>query len=79
MTTGMITIIILLTNIKINMTNEQLAFQEVNKFEVWMRETIDSIYYKDDESMNEAYNRVFNNSLEIIIYENIKRQRSEPS
>lgn len=61
------------------MTNEQLAFQEVNKFEVWMRETIDSIYYKDDESMNEAYNRVFNNSLEIIIYENIKRQRSEPS
>jgi len=61
------------------MTNEQLAFQEVNKFEVWMRETIDSIYYKDDESMNEAYNRVFNNSLEIIVYENIKRQRSEPS
>lgn len=61
------------------MTNEQLAFQEVNKFEVWMRETIDSIYYKDDESMNEAYNRVFNNSLEIIVYENIKRERNEPS
>jgi hypothetical protein len=61
------------------MTNEQLAFQEVNKFEVWMRETIDSIYYKDDESMNEAYNRVFNNSLEIIIYENIKRERSKSS
>ena len=79
MTDGMITIIILLTNIKINMTNEQLAFQEVNKFEVWMRETIDSIYYKDDESMNEAYNRVFNNSLEIIIYENIKRERSKSS
>ena len=61
------------------MTNEQLAFQEVNKFEVWMRETIDSIYYKDDESMNEAYNRVFNNSLEIIVYENIKRERSKSS
>jgi hypothetical protein len=61
------------------MTNEQLAFQEVNKFEVWMRETIASIYYKDDESMNEAYNRVFNNSLEIIIYENIKRERSKSS
>jgi hypothetical protein len=61
------------------MTNEQLAFEEVNKFEIWMRETIDSIYYKDDERMDEAYNRVFNNSLEIIIYENTKRKREEPS
>jgi hypothetical protein len=61
------------------MTNEQLAFKEVNKFEVWMRETIDSIYYKDDERMDKAYDRVFNNSLEIIVYENIKRERNEPS
>lgn len=61
------------------MTNEQLAFEEVNKFEIWMRETIDSIYYKDDKRMDEAYNRVFNNSLEIIIYENTKRKREEPS
>ncbi len=37
------------------MTNEQLAFQEVNKFEVWMRETIDSIYYK----MNQNFPKPF--------------------
>jgi hypothetical protein len=76
---GMITIIILLTNIKINMKNEQLAFQEAKAFEVWMRDTIKSVHYADNKSMTEAYDRVFNNSLEIIVYENIKRQRSEPS
>lgn len=61
------------------MTNEQLAFQEVNKFEVWIRETVNSMYYTDDERMEEAYSRVFNNSLELIVYENIKRERNEPS
>jgi len=61
------------------MTEEQLAFQEVKAFEVWMRDTVNSIHYASNELMAEAYNRVFNNSLEIIVYENIKRQRSEPS
>jgi hypothetical protein len=61
------------------MTNEQLAFKEVSRFETWMRDTIDSIYIKDDESMSAAYDRVFNNSLEIIVYENTKRERNEPS
>ena len=75
----MIITIILLTNIKINMTNEQLAFQESKAFEVWMRDTIKSVHYANNELMASAYNRVFNNSLEIIIYENIKRQRSESS
>jgi hypothetical protein len=44
-----------------------------------MRDTIKSVHYADNKSMTEAYDRVFNNSLEIIVYENIKRQRSEPS
>ena len=76
---GMITIIILLTNIKINMTKEKLAFQEVKAFEVWMRDTVKSIHYANNELMVEAYDRVFNNNLETIIYENIERERSEPS
>ena len=61
------------------MTNEQLAFQETKAFEVWMRDTVRSIHYANNELMTEAYNRVFNNSLEIIVYENIKRERNEPS
>ncbi len=61
------------------MTNEQLAFQEAQAFEVWMRDTVRSIHYADNKSMTEAYDRVFNNSLEIIIYENIKRERSKSS
>jgi len=61
------------------MTNEQLAFQESKAFEIWMRDVVRSVHYANNELMAEAYNRVFNNSLEIIIYENIKRQRSEPS
>jgi hypothetical protein len=61
------------------MTNEQLAFQEAQAFEVWMRDTVRSIHYADNKSMAEAYDRVFNNSLEIIIYENIKRERSKSS
>ena len=75
----MITTTTLLTNIKINMKDEQLAFQEAKAFEVWMRDTVRSIHYADNKSMAEAYDRVFNNSLEIIVYENIKRERSEPS
>jgi hypothetical protein len=61
------------------MTNEQLAFQEAQAFEVWMRDTVRSIHYADNKSMAEAYDRVFNNSLEIIVYENIKRERSKSS
>lgn len=79
MTVGLITIMTLLTNININMKDEQLAFQEAKAFEVWMRDTIKSVHYADNKSMTEAYDRVFNNSLEIIIYENIKRERSESS
>ena len=76
---GMITTTTLLTYIKINMKDEQLAFQEAKAFEVWMRDTIKSVHYADNKSMTEAYDRVFNNSLEIIVYENIKRERSKSS
>jgi hypothetical protein len=61
------------------MKDEQLAFQEAQAFEVWMRDTVRSIHYADNKSMAEAYDRVFNNSLEIIVYENIKRERSKSS
>lgn len=61
------------------MTNEQLAFQETQAFEVWMRDTVKSIHYANNGLMTDAYDRVFNNSLELIVYENIKRERNEPS
>jgi len=61
------------------MTNEQLAFQESKAFEIWMRDTVRSVHYANNELMAEAYNRVFSNSLEIIVYENIKRKRSKSS
>jgi hypothetical protein len=61
------------------MTNEQLAFQETKAFESWMRDTVRSVHYANNKLMAEAYDRVFNNSLEIIVYENIKRERNEPS
>ena len=57
------------------MTKEQLAFQEASAFEVWMRETVRSIHYADNNQMSEAYNRVINNYLEIKVYENIERER----
>jgi hypothetical protein len=56
-----------------DMTEEQLAFQEASAFEVWMRETVRTIHYADNTQMSEAYNRVINNYLEIKVYENIKR------
>lgn len=61
------------------MTNEQLAFQEVKAFEIWMRDTVKSVHYANNELMVEAYDRVFNNNLEITTYENIERERSQPS
>jgi len=54
------------------MTEEKLAFQEALAFEVWMREIVRSVHYADNSRMAEAYNRVFNNALEILIHENAK-------
>jgi len=61
------------------MTKEKLAFQEALAFEVWMRETVRSVHYADNSKMAEAYDRVFNNALEIVIYESAKSKRARPS
>ena len=58
------------------MTKEKLAHQEALAFEVWMRETVRTIHYADDRQMLEAYNKVINNYLEVKIYENTERRRS---
>ena len=54
------------------MNEKQLAFKEALAFEVWMRETVRTIHYANNEKMSEAYNRVVNNYLEIKVYESIK-------
>jgi hypothetical protein len=59
------------------MTKEKLAHQEALAFEVWMRETVKTVHYADNDRMAEAYNRVFNNSLEITIYETPNKKRRE--
>jgi hypothetical protein len=61
------------------MTKEKLAFQEASAFEVWMRETVRTIHYADNNQMSEAYNRVINNYLEVKVYESIKSRRVRPS
>jgi len=58
------------------MTKEKLAFQEALAFEVWMRETVRTIHYANNDKMSEAYNRVMNNYLELKVYENIKPKRN---
>ena len=58
------------------MTKERLAHQEALAFEVWMREIVKTVYYADNNKMADAYDRVFNNYLEIKIYEGIKRKRT---
>ena len=61
------------------MTKEKLAHQEALAFEVWMRETVKSVHYADNDKMTEAYNRVFNNSIELIIYESTDKKGREPN
>jgi meiotically up-regulated gene 157 (Mug157) protein len=61
------------------MTKEKLAHQEALAFEVWMRETIKTVHYADNDKMAEAYNRVFNNTLELTIYESTDKKRREPN
>ena len=61
------------------MTKEKLAHQEALAFEVWMRETVKTVHYADNDRMAEAYNRVFNNTLELIIYESTDKKGREPN
>ena len=58
------------------MTKERLAYQEALAFEVWMREIVKTVHYADNEKMAEEYDRVFNNSLEIKVYESTKPKRA---
>jgi hypothetical protein len=58
------------------MTKERLAHQEALAFEVWMRETVRTIHYANNDKMSEAYDRVMNNYLEIKVYENTKSKRA---
>ena len=55
------------------MSNEQLAFQDALAFEIWMRETVKTVHYADNDKMAEAYERVYNNDLEIRKYVNITK------
>lgn len=59
------------------MTKEQLAYQEAMAFEVWMRETVKTVHYADNNKMAEAYDRVFNNAMELTIYESTNKKRGE--
>jgi len=59
------------------MTKEKLALQEALAFDVWMRETVISVHYADNNKMAEAYDRVFNNTLEVTIYEKSNNKRRE--
>jgi hypothetical protein len=61
------------------MTKEKLAYQEAMAFEVWMRETVKTVHYADNEKMAQAYDRVFNNALELTIYESTDKKRREPN
>lgn len=60
-------------------TKEKLAHQEAMAFEVWMREIVKTVHYADNEKMAEAYDRVFNNTLELTIYESPNKKRREPN
>jgi len=57
------------------MTKEKIAFQEALAFEVWMRETVKSVHYANNDKMAEAYDRVFNNTLELKVYETPNKKR----
>jgi hypothetical protein len=58
------------------MTKERLAHQEALAFEVWMREIVRTVHYADNNKMAEAYDRVFNNALEIKVYESTNPKRA---
>ena len=45
------------------MSEKEKAFADSLSFEQWMRETIKSIHYADNQQMSDAYNRVMTNYL----------------
>lgn len=59
------------------MTKEKLAHQEVLAFEIWLCETVKTVHYANTVKMNEAYDKVFNNAIELTIYESTNKKRRE--
>ena len=47
------------------MTTEQLAINETEKFNLWMRDKIQNVQYCSNEKMTEGYNRVYNNYMRL--------------
>ena len=45
------------------MANREKAMQEVDRFHVWLRDTIKSVHYANNEKMAEAYARIYKNSM----------------
>lgn len=48
-----------------NMANREKAMQEVDRFHVWLRDTIKSVHYANHEKMAEAYARVYKSAMDI--------------
>lgn len=44
-------------------TKEKKATKEMLRFERWMLKRVKTIHYANNESMSEAYRRVYNNML----------------
>lgn len=55
------------------MSTQNLALQEASAFEEWMRNTVKTIHYANNEKMSEAYERVMSNYLKIKLYESPKQ------
>jgi hypothetical protein len=47
------------------MTIEQQAINETDKFNTWMRKTVQSSGYCSNEKMTEGYTRVYNNYIKL--------------
>ena len=47
------------------MTTEQLAIKETDRFNTWMRNTIQNVEYCSNEKMTKGYERVYNNYMKL--------------
>jgi hypothetical protein len=48
-----------------NMANRDKAMQEVDRFHIWLRDTIKSVHYANHERMANAYATVYKNSMDL--------------
>lgn len=47
------------------MTDREKAMQEVDRFHIWLRDTIKSVHYANHEKMANAYAIVYKNSMNL--------------